>query len=170
MDITELIAHEHEELRRLFALLDDIPRDDTESLAAAWAQLSTRLEVHAQAEEVHFYPTLLELGEGHGEADDPEEEAEDAITDHNEIREAAARAEKAEVGSDEWWDAVNDAREENNDHIGEEERQALPDFRRHADLKVRHQLGVAFHAFEASHHGVIRPRPKDADAYLEENG
>jgi hypothetical protein len=167
MDITELILHDHEELRRLFALLDEVPREDARALGAAWDQLATRLEVHAQAEEAHFYPTLLDIGAGAGEAEDPEEETEDAITDHNEIRAAVARAHDAEVGSDEWWSAVLDARQENNDHIGEEERQALPDFRRHADLKVRHELGIAFHTMWSSYHGVIEPEPKDADDYID---
>ena len=38
-----------------------------------------------------------------------EGEVEDAIKDHNKIRDAIGRADEAKVGSDEWWQAVTDA-------------------------------------------------------------
>jgi hypothetical protein len=44
------------------------------------------------------------------------------------------------VDSDAWWHAVAQARQANDDHMAEEERQALVDFRRHADLATRHRM------------------------------
>lgn len=169
MDITELILRDHHRIRTTFAELDDIDRDDTEALGALWDRLAALLEAHAAAEEKHFYPRLLEIGEGATDADDAEEEAEDAITDHNDITEAVAEAGEHEVGSDAWWDAVKTAREENSSHLGEEERQALADFRLHATLEERHELGVAYARFLAEHvDGYDRPT-KDADEYIEEH-
>ena len=52
--------------------------------------------------------------------------------------------------------------------MGEEERQALADFRQEADLKVRHDLGVAFARFEAAHAGGIDAPDRDPDRYVEE--
>ena len=54
MDITEIIAHQHEEQRRMFAYLEEWPRDDHEGLAAVWTRLAILLETHAEAEERYF--------------------------------------------------------------------------------------------------------------------
>ncbi|HEY7605581.1 MAG TPA: hemerythrin domain-containing protein, partial [Actinomycetes bacterium] len=62
MDITELILSDHHEQRRMFAMLDEVEPSDTGTLAALWARLAAMLEVHAQAEELFFYPELLKLG------------------------------------------------------------------------------------------------------------
>jgi hypothetical protein len=52
--------------------------------------------------------------------------------------------------------------------MGEEEREGLTDFRRYAGLALRHQLAVAFVAFEARHFAGIRPVDKDPEAYVRE--
>jgi hypothetical protein len=39
------------------------------------------------------------------------------------------------------------AADPNSDHMGEEEREDLADFRRHASLQVRHDLAVEFATF-----------------------
>ncbi len=103
MDITEVILFQHHQQRRLFALLDELDRDDSAALEAVWKQLAILLEVHAAAEEKYFYPRVLELGHGAGGADSAAEETEDAIGDHNDIREAVGRAERRTVGTEEWW-------------------------------------------------------------------
>ncbi len=170
MDITELILRDHNEQRRMFAMLDDIDRDDTDTLAAVWDRLCVLLEVHAAAEEDLFYPRLLDIGTGATDADDAEEETEDAITDHNDIRDGIAAAAEHEVGSDGWWDGVVQTRESNSDHMGEEERQALADFRQHSDLDERHRLGVRFARYEAEHADGIDAEDRDPDEYLARNG
>ncbi len=150
MDITELILDQHHEQRRTFALLDELPRDDTHALGVVWERLTILLEVHADAEERFFYPRLLELGDGPpgGDDDGPEEEVEDAIKDHNQIRDAIRKADQHPVGSDEWWAGVYEARVANSAHMAEEEREDLADFRQHADLQTRHDIAVQFIAFE----------------------
>ena len=97
MDITELILTQHHEQRRTFALLDELA-DDPAGLAAVWERLTILLEVHAEAEEKFFYPRLLEVGTGGGDAESAASETKDAIKDHNEIRDAIAEAARHEVG------------------------------------------------------------------------
>jgi hypothetical protein len=149
MDITQLILDDHQEQRRLFAILEQIDDNDVEALAAVWRRLSTFLEVHAKAEEDLFYPALLEIGDGAGGKKDAKAETLDAIKDHNEIRDAIAAAAKRQVGCPEWRKAVAKANKANSDHMGEEEREGLTDFRINADLQRRHDLGVRFAAFSA---------------------
>jgi hypothetical protein len=170
MDITELILHDHAEQRRLFAYLDDIDRADTNALGAVWNRLRILLEVHAEAEEQLFYPHLLKIGTGAGGKDDVVDEVEDVIKDHNEIRDAITAVAGQTVGSDNWWEAVAKANEANSDHMGEEEREDLTDFRRHAPWQLRHDIAVAFASFESKHHGGVETKDKDPKTYVEENG
>jgi hypothetical protein len=70
------------------------------------------------------------------------------------------------VGSDEWYAAVTAANLANSDHMGEEEREGLTDFRRLASLRLRHDLAVAFAAFEARNYAGVPPVDKDPQAYV----
>lgn len=144
MDITQIILDQHDGQRQLFAYLTEMPRDDIEGLAAVWHQLENFLLLHAEAEELYFYPELIKIGTGGGDAPSNTEQVTDAIKDHNETRDAIARVRAAEVGSTQWWAAVVDAEVANSDHMGEEERQDLADFRQQASLALRHEIGLAF--------------------------
>jgi hypothetical protein len=168
MDITQLILDDHHEQRRLFAILEQIDRSDTDSLSAVWGRLAAFLEVHAAAEEAIFYPVLLEVGIAARRRAGVEEETLDAIGDHNEIRDAVAEAARHPVGSDGWYAAVAAANLANGDHMAEEEREGLTDFRRLAGLRQRHDLAVAFAAFEARHVTGVQPVDKDPAAYVSE--
>ena len=169
MDITDVILTQHHEQRRAFAYLDEVPRDDIRTLAALWSRLAVLLEVHAEAEEKFFYPRLLAVGTGGNDADSVEEETEDAIKDHNEIRDAVVEAGRHAVGSAEWWSAVEAAREANDEHMAEEERQDLADFREHADLQMRHDIAVEFLRYEAEHAQGITPEDHDPAAWVREH-
>lgn len=170
MDITELILNQHHEQRRAFALLDDIDPADGQQLAAVWARLEVLLEVHAEAEERFFYPRLLKVGTGGGSAQDAPSEVEDAVKDHNEIRDGIREARKHEAGTKQWWEAVTKTREANSDHMAEEEREDLADFRRHADLQTRHDIAVQFITYESKHADGIEPQDKDPEEYVSEHG
>ncbi len=166
MDITEIIQHQHDEQRRGFAQLEEWPRDDHDGLAALWDRLAILLETHAEAEERYFYPHLLDLGTGAADADSAREEVQDAVKDHNDLRAAIRRVAEEEVGSDAWWTAVVDANTENSDHMGEEERQDLADFRQQATLELRHEIAVQFLRFQARNARTgITPHDKDAEDY-----
>ncbi|GAA2355623.1 cation-binding protein [Catellatospora methionotrophica] len=160
-DITALILDDHAAFRRGFARLDDA--SDTGQMRAVWEPLALHLEIHAEAEEVILYPHLLRRG-----GEDAEEESLDAIRDHNKIRDAIAESRRHEVGSDPWWAAVWQARRENTEHLGEEEDEGLPDFRRHASVELRAKLGEQWLAFYGEHpdgRGLVF-RDKDPERYV----
>jgi Hemerythrin HHE cation binding domain len=168
VDITQLILDDHYEQRRLFAMLEQISRADTEVLSALWGRLASFLELHAAAEEEIFYPELLQVGLAARRAAGVESETLDAIHDHNEIRDAIAEVARHTVGSDGWYAAVAATNLANSDHMAEEEREGLTDFRRLASLQRRHDLAVAFAAFEARHFAGVRPVDKDPAEYVRE--
>jgi hypothetical protein len=148
-DITSLILADHNWFRGQFARLDDLQAYEPENTAAlqrVWRPLADKLDVHAYVEEKIFYPQLLKRG-----GDDPEGETLDAIGDHNDIRDGVRDADAEAVGSDDWWAAVGRTRQANDDHMGEEEREALSDFRRHAPIGLREALGRQYSELMAAH-------------------
>ena len=167
MDITQLILDDHHEQRRLFAMLEQIDSSDATALADIWGRLSVFLELHAEAEEEIFYPELLALAIGSRPVASAEPETLDAIGDHNEIRDAIAAVAGHAVGSQGWRDAVAAVDLANGDHMAEEEREGLTDFRRRVSLQKRHELAVAFAAFEARNFAGVRPVDKDPRTYVQ---
>jgi hypothetical protein len=168
VDITQLILDDHHEQRRLFAILEQIDRTDTGVLSAVWSRLAAFLELHAAAEEEIFYPALLQVGLAGRRAAGVEEETLDAIHDHNDIRDAVTEVARHQVGTDAWYAAVAAANLANSDHMAEEEREGLTDFRRLAGLQRRHDLAVAFAAYEARNYAGVPPVDKDPAAYVRE--
>jgi hypothetical protein len=166
VDITELILDDHHEQRRLFAILEQIDRSDIGALSAVWGRLATFLELHAAAEEAIFYPVLLQAGIAARRRSGVEDETLDAIKDHNQIRDAVTEVASHPVGSVAWYDAVAGANLANGDHMAEEEREGLTDFRRLAGLRQRHDLAVAFAAFEARYAAGVEPVDKDPAGYV----
>ncbi len=148
-DITMLILADHEWFREQFAKLDYLqaktPADQT-ALARVWRPLADKLDVHAYIEEKIFYPQLLKRG-----TENAEGETLDAIGDHNDIRDGVREANAARVGTEQWWAAVGRTREANDDHMGEEEREGLSDFRRTAPIGLREALGRQYSDFMAEH-------------------
>ena len=166
-DITDLILDEHGDFRRRFVELWDLRRSgDTGALDAAWQPLAHLLEVHASAEEEIFYPVLLKTG-----SDEAPEETNDAVGDHNEIRDAIRAASGLETGSDPWWQAVLECRKANDEHLAEEERDVIPDFREHCDQARRSSLGAQWVAFHAEHRAArgISGEDIDPEEYVAEN-
>ena len=167
-DITVLIRADHDWFREQFAKLDDL-RPQTpvnrSALARVWRPLGDKLDVHAYIEEKIFYPQLLKRG-----ADDPEGETLDAIGDHNDIRDGVRDANAARIGSGEWWPAVSRTRSGNDDHMSEEGREGLSDFRRHAPIGLREALGRQYSEFIAAHPTteILRIVDRDPERYVEQ--
>ena len=169
MDITQLILDDHAEQRKLFAQIDEIDGSDTPALAAIWGRLRALLDTHAEAEERFFYPRLMQIGTGGNDAPSAAEETEDAIEDHNEIRDTGQAVEKETIGSPAWFEAVGKVMKANEDHLAEEERQGLTDFRKHASLEERHTLGIRFAAFGAAHLMGVEPVDKDPKQWVKDH-
>ena len=166
-DITELILAHHAWFREQFVRLDDAAAapSDVDALRALWEPLATKLDLHAVAEEEIFYPQLLRRG-----TQDPREETLDAIGDHNEIRDGVHAAAAATIGTPDWWAAVAQTREANDEHMAEEEREGIPDFRRNAPTGLRESLGRQFARFFEEHEttDAVNVSDKDPQRYVDE--
>jgi len=168
VDITELILDDHREQRRQFAILEQIDRSEVGVLSVIWDRLAAFLELHALAEEEIFYPALLQVGIAARRRTGVEDETLDAIGDHNDIRDAIAEVARHRTGTDDWYKAVAAANSANSDHMAEEEREGLTDFRRFASLDRRHRLAVTFAAYEARNYAGVQPVDKDPVGYVRE--
>jgi hypothetical protein len=167
-DITMLILADHDWFREQFARLDDLQAQtpvNQGALARVWRPLADKLDVHAYIEEKIFYPQLLARG-----TDDPEGETLDAIGDHNDIRDGVRDANAAGVGTEQWWSAVGRTRLANDDHMGEEEREGLSDFRRNAPIGLREALGQQYSEFMRQHPTTkgLSITDRDPQRYVEE--
>jgi hypothetical protein len=167
-DITKLILADHDWFREQFAKLDDLQAKkpiNQRALERVWRPLGDKLDVHAYIEEKIFYPQLLKRG-----VDDPEGETLDAIGDHNEIRDGVRAANAAPIGTEQWWAAVGQTRKANDDHMGEEEREGLADFRRHAPIGLREALGRQYREFMAQHPTTkgLEIVDRDPQSYVED--
>jgi hypothetical protein len=145
VDITQLILDDHHEQRRLFAMLEEISRSDTEVLSVLWGRLAVFLELHAAAEEAIFYPALLQVGLAARRRAGVEDETLDAIHDHNDIRDAVTEVARHPVGTDDWYTVVAGANLANSDHMAEE-----------------------FAAFEARNYAGVTPHDRDPAEYVRE--
>ena len=166
-DITMLILADHNWFRQQFARLDYLQAQspvDRAALERVWRPLADKLDVHAYIEEKIFYPQLLKRGSAEAEG-----ETLDAIGDHNDIRDGVRDANAAELGSNEWWAAVGRARVANDDHMGEEEREGLSDFRRNAPIGLREALGRQFTEFMSQHPTTagLEIEDRDPQRYVE---
>ena len=162
MDITEVISHQHDEQRGCSRCSSSGRATTTRDSPQSGTGSPILLETHAEAEERFFYPELLRLGTGGADAESVEEEVEDAVKDHNEIRTAIRKVARCRTGLDRVVDRGDRRNVHNSDHMGEEERQDLADFRQQASLELRHEIAVQFLRYE-SLKAADRVAPVDKD-------
>lgn len=86
----------------------------------------------------------------------------------NDIRDGVHDAARHPTGTAAWWDAVGRARQANDEHMAEEEREGLPDFRRNAPIGLRESLGRQFAAFLDEHRTTegVDTSDKDPEGYV----
>jgi hypothetical protein len=166
MDIAQLILDDHHEQRRRFALLEEMDSATAAALSDVWARLAVFLELHAAAEEEIFYPELVKLALAPQPLARAEPETVDAIYDHNQIRDAIKAVRTHRVGSPNWRDAIAAVNVANGDHMAEEEREGLTDFRHRLGLPQRHELGIRFVTFEARNFAGVQAVDTDPQEYL----
>ncbi len=162
--VTDVIRTDHAWFRAQFAAVREA-RDDTDALTRLWSELSERLEVHAAAEEALFYPRLLK------DDRDAVDDTEDAIGDHNDIRDGIKEASKHPIGDAGWWKGVDATDKANTEHMEEEEEGPLREFDTFASDGEQAELAASFAAFERDHAGArgITVQDRDPKEYIEEN-
>ncbi len=135
-DIVELVLEDHHTVAALFDKLQAATSADDQ--IALYAQVKDALERHASAEEKVLYPRVRK------EVPDGKEESKDAIEEHDQIRESLKEVEEHDAGSELFTLAVAQLVATTKHHVGVEESELLPDFRKNGDATERDELGRKF--------------------------
>ncbi|WP_375240250.1 hemerythrin domain-containing protein [Polaribacter sp.] len=115
MNIYEEIRIDHDKQRELLDKLVDTS-GDTNLRDQLFKELKEELEVHANAEERHFYKPLITN-------DMMQEKARHGIAEHHEIDELIEKLEETDYDSSAWLKTAKDLKEKVEHHLEDEEHQ-----------------------------------------------
>ena len=113
MDIYSLIKKDHQEVASLFRRLQ-AAEGFSETSEQLFAQLREEIELHTHAEERVFYPALRE-------AEGTQELVEEAVDDHELIRELLDELAMSHMGDEAWNEKLEVLEEHVEEHVEEEE-------------------------------------------------
>ena len=113
MNIFEALRKDHD-IQRI--LLDELinTEGDTKKRNVVFKALKNELQIHADAEERHFYIPLIK-------SDKTQDKARHGIAEHHEIDELIEKLEKTEYASSAWLKIAKDLQEKVEHHLEEEE-------------------------------------------------
>ena len=113
MNIYEAIRKDHDIQRSLFDKLVDTSGDSSKR-RELFKELKKELELHANAEERHFYKPLIPT-------DMMQEHARHGIAEHHEIDELIKQLEDADMDSSGWLKIAKRLKEKVEHHLDDEE-------------------------------------------------
>jgi hemerythrin superfamily protein len=140
-DIIELVLQDHHGVEQLFDKLQSATGADNQ--AKLFAQVKGELERHAAAEEKVLYPRVRK------DVPDGREEAKDANEEHDQIRESLKEVQEHDAGTELFTLAVAQLVATTKHHVGVEEAELLPDFRKNSEASEREELGARFEEAKA---------------------
>ncbi|WP_104734211.1 hemerythrin domain-containing protein [Hanstruepera ponticola] len=113
MTIFEAIRHDHDIQRDLLDKLINTS-GDTKNRDSIFKELKQQLQIHAEAEERHFYKPLISN-------DMMQEHARHGIAEHHEIDELIEKLENTEYDSSAWLKTAKDLKDKVEHHLEDEE-------------------------------------------------
>ena len=117
MNIFEAIREDHEKQRTLAELLAKTS-GDSEGRRELFEKLKSELQIHADAEERHFYVPLLQK-------DLTQEKARHSIAEHHEIDELIEKLEETDFSDPGWLVTAKKLHDEVVHHLDEEEHEVF---------------------------------------------
>lgn len=113
MTIFEAIRHDHDIQRELLDKLTSTS-GDTKVRDSLFTKLKKQLQIHAEAEERHFYKPLISN-------DMMQEHARHGIAEHHEIDELIEKLENTDYHSSAWLKTAKDLKHKVEHHLEDEE-------------------------------------------------
>ena len=113
MNIFEAIRNDHDTQRNLLEKLISTS-GDTKERNEIFKKLKKELEIHADAEERHFYKPLISN-------DMMQDKARHGIAEHHEIDELIEKLEKTDYDSSAWLKIAKNLKEKVEHHLDDEE-------------------------------------------------
>ncbi|WP_178984826.1 hemerythrin domain-containing protein [Winogradskyella helgolandensis] len=143
MNIYEAIRHDHDIQRNLLDKLVDTS-GDTKSRSDLFKELRKELELHANAEERHFYKPLIPT-------DMMQEHARHGIAEHHEIDELVEQLEKTEMDSSAWLKIAKNLKDKVEHHLEDEEHTFFQLSGKVFNDKEKKALAVKYNAYMNEH-------------------
>jgi hemerythrin superfamily protein len=134
MNVIDLLTQDHAEVDELFRRVNLSEKPETlDELARG---IVRALAVHAAVEEQFVYPLIRH------ELDDGRAHADEAIEEHQRVKQLLADLEKQEPGSSEHSATLQQVIDEVRHHVEEEEAEIFPKLREATDAKTLERLGT----------------------------
>lgn len=113
MKIYEAIKEDHDIQRDLCAKIikTSVASEERKTL---WVELKKELEVHAVAEERHFYSPLIDT-------DEMQEDARHGMAEHHEMDELIKKLDDSDMSSPNWMETLEKLVEKVHHHLKDEE-------------------------------------------------
>ncbi|GAB4195705.1 MAG: hypothetical protein Fur006_42450 [Coleofasciculaceae cyanobacterium] len=135
MDIFELIKTDHRKVEEIFSAIESTKTSKT--LDKHFNQLYKELSLHAQVEELTFYPTIRNH-EG------TEELLEEAEEEHTEVKVMLEQMKSMDSSSKEFKEKLSQLKEAVQHHVQEEEEEVFPQIRQMMSTEELKQLASEF--------------------------
>ena len=131
MDCLTLLHEEHQEVKKLFR---DLEKAEGQQAAQLWSEISTKLRLHEQLEETHFYPELR--------TDERAKEIVlEAFEEHHVMDVLIEEISRLQPSDEAWQPKVKVLQENTEHHIEEEETELFRKVRKIWDKEKREQVG-----------------------------
>ena len=143
MKIYEAIRIDHDIQRELLDKLIQTS-GDTKERTQIFKELRKELEIHANAEERHFYKPLIptEMMQKH---------ARHGIAEHHEIDELIEQLEKTEMDSSAWLKIAKDLKDKVEHHLEDEEKTYFQLSGKVLSEKQKDELAIKYNAYMKEH-------------------
>ncbi len=135
MDIFELIKADHRKVEKIFSELQST--NSSKKLDQGFKQLYQELNLHAQVEELTFYPSIRNY-EG------TEELLEEAEEEHTEVKVMLEQMKSIDSSSAEFKEKISQLKEAVQHHVQEEENEVFPKVRQMMNEEELKQLVTEF--------------------------
>jgi hemerythrin superfamily protein len=135
MDIFELIKIDHRKVEEIFSAIESTKSSKT--LNKYFNQLYQELNLHAQVEELTFYPTIRNH-EG------TEELLEEAEEEHTEVKVMLEQMQSMDSSEEEFKEKLSQLKEAVQHHVQEEENEVFPKVRQMMSTEELKQLASEF--------------------------
>lgn len=139
-DILSLIEADHRQVEELFAQAE---KAKGKKLQDCFKQIYKAMNLHAQAEEVVFYPAMREYEETAQYIEEAEEE-------HTSVKVMLEQMKAMEPGDEDFADMMMDLKDAIMHHVEEEESEIFDTIRECMDEEVLQSLGQEFQQTKTS--------------------
>jgi hemerythrin superfamily protein len=135
MDIFELIKADHRKVEELFSQIEKT--NSSKQLDQYFKQLYKELNIHAQVEELTFYPSMRNY-------EDTEELVDEAEEEHTEVKVMLEQMKSMDSTSAEFKQKIIQLKDAVGHHVQEEENEIFPKVRQSMSDEELKQLVTEF--------------------------